>query len=263
MAYSLVWMSDVLYAAGLKVAEQDGWKNRGLGDVGPIKGVLCHHTAGPVRGNMPSLDAVLNGRPDLRGPLAQLGLGRDGTYYVLAAGLCQHAGRGNWQGITTGNTNFIGIEAENAGSPADLPWPDVQMDAYHRGVAALLAHLSLPADCCAGHKEFALPAGRKDDPDFDMNTFRDEVAAHLAGKSPSPALIPAREPATDAGPGRPTLRRGATGDLVRVIQSKCGVTVDGQFGPGTEAAVREVQRAHQLVPDGIVGPITWKILDQM
>ena len=263
MPYSLVWLSDVLYAAGLKVAEHDGWKTRGLGDVGPIKGVLCHHTAGPAHGNMPSLDTILNGRPDLRGPLAQLGLGRDGTFYVLAAGLCQHVGLGSWQGISTGNANLIGIEAENTGLPADSPWPDVQMDAYHRGVAAILAHLNLTAEFCAGHKEFALPTGRKDDPDFDMNPFREAVAQYLSGTARPPTLIPAVEPATPTSPGRPTLRRGATGDLVRIVQNKCGVTVDGQFGPGTEAAVRAVQRSRQLVPDGIVGPMTWRILDQM
>ncbi len=263
MALSLVWLADVLYAAGLKVAEHDGWKTRGLGDVGPIKGILCHHTAGPSSGNMPSLATILNGRPDLRGPLAQLGLGRDGTYYVLAAGRCQHAGRGSWQGVTTGNTNFIGIEAENTGLANDSPWPGVQMDAYHRGVAALLAHLNLDAQSCAGHKEFALPAGRKDDPDFDMDAFRVAVAAHLAGTAQAPVLIPSREPATEGAIGRPTLRRGATGPLVRIIQSKCRVAIDGQFGPGTEAAVRIFQRAHQMVPDGIVGPKTWKILDQV
>src|ERR1700678_431333 len=155
MNYSLVWLSDVLYAAGLKVAEQDGWKSRGLGDVGPIKGVLCHHTAGPARGNMPSLNTVLKWRPALRGPLAQLGLGRDGTYYVLAAGFCQHAGPGSWQGITTGNTNFIAIEAENTGLAADSPWPAIQMDAYQRGVAAILPHLNLTPVFFAVQKSFA------------------------------------------------------------------------------------------------------------
>src|SRR5580700_4344959 len=49
------------------------------------------------------------------GPLAQLGLGRDGTFYVVAAGRCNQAGQGSWQGVTTGNSSFIGIEAENTG----------------------------------------------------------------------------------------------------------------------------------------------------
>jgi len=263
MTYSLTWLADVLYSAGLKVAEYDGWKNRGLGDVGPTRGVICHHTAGPPHGNMPSLGTLLNGRPDLRGPLAQLGLGRDGTFYVLAAGRCNHAGAGTWQGISTGNTNFIGIEAENTGLVADSPWPPVQLDAYQRGVAALFAHLGLSASFCAGHKEYATPKGRKDDPSLGMDAFRAAVAAHLAGTGTPVATIPSREPDTAAGAGRPTLRRGATGNLVRSIQSKSGLAADGQFGPATEAAVRALQRAHQLVPDGIVGPLTWQVLDQL
>ena len=55
MAFSLTWLPKVLLDAGLKVAEQPGWQNRGRGDVGTIKGVICHHTAGPQTGNMPSL----------------------------------------------------------------------------------------------------------------------------------------------------------------------------------------------------------------
>ena len=56
---------------------------------------------------------------------------------------------------------------------------------------------------------------------------------------------------------RPTLRRGARGELVREIQVKVGASVDGIFGPATEAAVRQFQRDNGLVDDGIVGPRTW------
>jgi peptidoglycan hydrolase-like protein with peptidoglycan-binding domain len=45
------------------------------------------------------------------------------------------------------------------------------------------------------------------------------------------------------------------------VQAKIGVVVDGDFGPKTEAAVREFQRVRGLVPDGIVGPMTWAALD--
>jgi hypothetical protein len=46
--------------------------------------------------------AVLVGptRPDLSGPLAQLCLGRDGAFYIIAAGRAYHAGAGNWQGVS-------------------------------------------------------------------------------------------------------------------------------------------------------------------
>jgi hypothetical protein len=262
MTFSLTWLPGVLEAAGLKVAPVPGWENRGRGDVGEIFGVICHHTAGQRTGNMPSLHTLLEGRPDLSGPLAQLGLGRDGTYYVIAAGRCNHAGKGIWQGITTGNTSFIGIEAENTGKADDLPWPAIQIDAYQRGVAAILKRIGRGSGFCAGHKEYALPKGRKSDPPFDMSDFRAQVAAILSGTAAPPPLIPAVEPSPAPGTaGRPTLRRGATGELVRQIQTKVGVTPTGNFGPVTEAAVRAFQRDQGFVPDGIVGPKTWAALD--
>jgi hypothetical protein len=257
MPHSLTWLPATLLNAGLKVAEQPGWRDRGHGDVGTIRGVMVHHTAGPRNGNMPSLGVITEGRPDLAGPLANLGLGRDGTFYVVAAGRAFHAGPGNWQGITSGNSSFIGIEAENQGTDAD-PWPDVQLDALRRGIAAILAAIGANAVMCCGHKEYALPLGRKIDPSFDMPGFRAQVAAIMGGTAPAPSLIPAM----DAG-NRPTLRRGSRGPLVEEIQRKLNIVpADGDFGPATEAAIREFQRNNALVPDGIFGPRSWAALDQ-
>lgn len=258
MPFSLTWLAQVLLDAGLKVAEQPGWKDRGRGDVGPIKGVICHHTAGSLNGNMPSLGIIVNGRSDLPGPLSQLALGRDGTYFVVAAGRCNHAGAGNWQGFTAGNTNFIGIEAENTGltsGPKNDPWPAVQMDAYRRGVAAILKKIRANAIMCAGHREYALPFGRKNDPTFDMNQFRQQVAAIMAGTAPNASIIPATD-----GAGKPTLRRGSTGELVKKVQAKLNVPQTGTFDGATEAAVRQFQRDNGLVPDGIIGPRSWPTL---
>jgi hypothetical protein len=58
------------------------------------------------------------------------------------------------------------------------------------------------------------------------------------------------------------LRRGASGDAVRALQSLLAaagrpVTVDGSFAAGTEQAVRGFQSARQLPADGIVGADTW------
>ena len=134
-------------------------------------GCLLALTAG-----MPSLRVLIEGRSDLSGPLAQLGLGRDGTYYVIAAGRAFHAGPGVWNGVSTGNSSFIGIEAENTGLPGDR-WPDIQMDAYRHGVAAILTHIGRGPECCAGHCDYALPKGRKTDPSFSTDAFRASVAA--------------------------------------------------------------------------------------
>lgn len=244
MTYSLTWLPDVLRAAGLDVVTHDGWETLGHGDVGPILGVICHHTATAKKGDMPTEDYLVKGSKDLPGPLAQLGLGRTGKYYVIAAGKCYHAGAGAWKGLTNGNANFIGIEAENSGTE---PWPDVQIEAYRKGVAAILKHINRGVEFCAGHKEYALPIGRKPDPSFDMNNFRETVAELLGTTS------------------RPTLRRGSTGAAVRRLQVLLHVDTSqggaGTFGPRTEAAVQMFQTANGLNADGIAGPETWALLD--
>lgn len=265
MPFSLIWLPNVLKAAGLKVALVDGWEERGRAEMGEVFGVICHHTAGPRNGNMPSLQTLIKGRPDLPGPLSQLGLGRDGTYYIIAAGRSNHAGKGIWKGLVNGNSNFIGIEAENTGNANDFPWPDVQIDAYHRGVAAILKHIGRDAGFCAGHKEYALPKGRKSDTSFDMVVFRSKVEAILNGTADAPQLIPPAEPPSQQNtlPGRPTLRRGANGEFVKQLQLKLHANPNGLFEAKTEAALRNFQRNHGLVPDGIVGPKTWMILDNV
>lgn len=275
MAQQLTWLSTVLQNAGLKVAEVPGWQNRGRPEpIGVIKGVMCHHTAGPKKGNMPSLNVLTNGRLDLPGPLAQLALGRDGTYYIIAAGRCNHAGKGVWKGETNGNSSFIGIEAENTGGfknppgpqdPPFDPWPPEQLIAYHRGVAAILSHIGASEEMCCGHKEYALPKGRKPDPHtLDMNEFRLDVKAILNGTAAPLKLIPRQD-----SQGRPTIRRNGANNLkflVKEIQLKVGITdkqADGIFGPSTEAMVRHFQRLNNLVPDGIIGPKTWEALDKI
>ncbi|MEY4582243.1 MAG: hypothetical protein RL701_6946 [Pseudomonadota bacterium] len=261
MTFSLLWLPEVLGAAGLKVALVRGWEQRGRREFGQTLGVLCHHTAGPGKhkGNMPTLRMLVEGRPNLRGPLAQLGLGRDGTYYVVAAGVANHAGDGSALGITNGNDHFIGIEAENTGH-ADDPWPEVQLDAYRRGCAAILQHVGLRAEHCVGHKEYA--PTRKSDPSFDMGEFRRGVALILDGAAPVPVLIPRAEPGRPSGgAGRPTLRRSSRDHAVAQLCSVLGLPPHELFDVTVEVTVREFQRRHQLVPDGIVGPKTWAALD--
>ncbi len=56
------------------------------------------------------------------------------------------------------------------------------------------------------------------------------------------------------------LKKGSKGKLVEEIQSALGIVIDGDFGPKTENAVKEYQKANGLDPDGIVGAKTWKSL---
>lgn len=60
----------------------------------------------------------------------------------------------------------------------------------------------------------------------------------------------------------PLTRKGDVEHPVRTLQHLLGaqkqkVTVDGQFGPKTETAVKAFQKAKKLTVDGIVGPKTW------
>jgi peptidoglycan hydrolase-like protein with peptidoglycan-binding domain len=64
----------------------------------------------------------------------------------------------------------------------------------------------------------------------------------------------------------PTLKKGSKGDAVKGLQNALnerasqGVTVDGNFGPATETAVKGYQGAASLAVDGIAGPATWQAL---
>jgi peptidoglycan hydrolase-like protein with peptidoglycan-binding domain len=49
-------------------------------------------------------------------------------------------------------------------------------------------------------------------------------------------------------------------DAVKQLQIALHVSVDGNFGPETEAAVRRLQARNGLTVDGIVGPDTWGVI---
>ena len=58
-------------------------------------GIMLHHTASNAQsGNMPCRDLIINGRRDLKGPLSQFLIGRNGDILLVAGKRCNHAGRG-------------------------------------------------------------------------------------------------------------------------------------------------------------------------
>ena len=89
-------------------------------------------------------------------------------------------------------------------------------------------------------------------------------------EAPKPQKEPEKQPEKGQQTvSRPTIRKGNKNKYVKEVQEKliqlgynlgiCGA--DGDFGTATEAAVRQFQRDHGLVVDGVVGPKTYAALD--
>lgn len=55
----------------------------------------------------------------------------------------------------------------------------------------------------------------------------------------------------------PTIKKGSRGPTVAKWQRMLGITADGNFGSGTDAATKKYQSEHGLTADGVVGVATW------
>jgi peptidoglycan hydrolase-like protein with peptidoglycan-binding domain len=67
-------------------------------------------------------------------------------------------------------------------------------------------------------------------------------------------------PTTPKPTNTPTVRKGNRNNTVKYIQEYLKIKADGIFGPITQSAVIEFQKQHNLVPDGVVGPRTWGVI---
>ena len=83
----------------------------------------------------------------------------------------------------------------------------------------------------------------------DRNRRWNAALAILGGKAPA-------KKATKTSSSARTLRKGMKGDDVAKMQKVLGVGADGDFGFGTQTAVKKWQKMNGLTADGIVGPAT-------
>ncbi|GAA0969677.1 N-acetylmuramoyl-L-alanine amidase [Acrocarpospora macrocephala] len=250
----LTSLAAVARRTGFPVTEVAGWTSRGHGPQPAVRGIVCHHTAGPAAGgDYPSLAVVRSGRPGLAGPLSQFGLGRSGRIYVIAAGRCWHNAPST-SGLHT-NSASIGIEAENNGSQ---PWPEPQLDAYRRLCAELCKEYGLPASAVKAHRE--VNRGKPDPHGVNMADFRLAVARLMVGE---------QEPELEVRDGVPVFSRALKvanpllrGADVRAWQSAARVfvprlDVDGLYGKDSQAACKKIQGLFGVDVTGVVDEETW------
>ena len=218
----LLDLADACRKSELRVIEVHGWRTRGSSNFrfAADGDIIVHHTATSAKaaGDYPSLRIVRDGRPGLSGPLSQLGLGRDGTVYVIAAGRANHAGKTDRR--LSSNPYSLGIEAEHPGTG---PWNPVQYQAYVRLIAALCRHYGKTTEQVRGHKEIAVPRGRKVDPTFDMGSFRTAVAREISGGGPPNVGLSVKQAQA----------------ILKTLGADPGV-LDGLWGPNTSRALKTV-----------------------
>lgn len=177
----LTRLAAVLREAGLKVVEIDGWQTRSrpesAGSFNPV-GVLWHHTGGPADGKEYAEWLAKVGRSDLPAPLCQLSVGRDGTWYVCAAGRANHAGQARASGTVAagdGNALYVGVECMNTGTEG---WTRAQYASMVKGGAALGKMLGCTPNAQRAHKETSV-TGKWDPGNLDMGKFRTDIAVAM------------------------------------------------------------------------------------
>lgn len=149
-------------------------------------GVVAHHTASNRNSSESATrNVIINGRSDVKGPLSQFFVARDGTVDVITFGRANHAGLGGpWRSIPrhSGNRYLVGVEVDNNGT--NEPYPPEQLRNARLVYAALLIALKRDENWLLGHKEWA--PGRKIDPKLNMDREREAVARVIAEKLAPP-----------------------------------------------------------------------------
>ncbi len=153
-------------------APSPNFNERGGKDIDTI---VLHHTASN------------NGAGDLahmRNPKAEVSahymLDRDGKIYQLVGDSKRawHAGKGELHGVPTDvNSRSIGIEIVNDGS-GKTPFTEAQYKSLTQLVGYLKQEYKVPDKNLVGHKDVAVPKGRKSDPasNFDWARLRKGIS---------------------------------------------------------------------------------------
>jgi hypothetical protein len=141
-----------------------------------------------------------------------------------------------------------GTELSNhaSGTAIDInatKWPlgaDPRINLSQAKIEAIRQHLRIYEGCIRWGGDYR---GRKDPMHFEI-VLNEDACDRIARKLST----------------RRILRKGNTGPDVEELQRRLRVEATGSFGPVTERFVKELQKDHGLVVDGIVGPDTYRAL---
>lgn len=232
-----------------------------------ISKITIHHMAGNL--SVESCGNVF--QTTSRQASSNYGVGTDGR-----VGLYVDESRRAWTSSNRDNDNVaVTIEVANDGGAPD----------WHISNKALAKTIDLCVDICqrngikklnftgdrAGnltmHKYFANTQCPGPYLESKFQYIADEVNERLGEKtsSESSSEVPAEKTCETSISGLPMLRKGSKGTSVVALQTlliaygfSCGsYGADGDFGGGTDGAVKAFQRTCGLYVDGLVGPLTW------
>ena len=167
-------------------------------------------------------------------------------------------------GTMLGNENFINFEISNSAGAPNYPVDKqlvienaVELMAEVAGRRKLGPHLEAYVDI-RGHRQFVATQC----PGVIYPWISDiAYAVKQILVDGGSVIVQPETPVSPPGAlSYPVVRRGSTGDYVRIVQKAVGAYADGIFGTVTEAKVKALQRQNKLNEDGICGPKTWTVI---
>jgi len=234
-----------LRAVGIEPIQEDHWRTARASRFGfDPDGIIIHHTAG-----LNDLKIVRDGRPGLKGPLAQFWVSQKAVVHLISQKRCNHAGRGLWSVVRNvrkdiaptsnahaaglylnDNRAYWGIEMEGGRFPGDFTTE--QLETTHLVAYGLVSASGWTMNRVVRHREHT---SRKIDPSTPypfrtLPTQEDDDMAYF-------------------------VKQGDSNDWVKWWQermTRMGVDVgdtDGFYGDQTAAGFAEVLKANAPVTE--------------